>query len=258
MRIVDDTVCEKSNYGFVYETTNLVNNKKYIGKCIFSRQNDWRKYLGSGTYLKRAIKKYGKENFKRSIIALAKNEIELNHLEEAIIEKLNAVESKEYYNLKKTSIGGDIFTHNPNKEKIRASRVSQMSGMGNNQYGKPKTEKMIMSVKEANSKPIMVDDVVYKSTREFEATSGIGNTTIHFRLNSPFYSNYLYVDENNTPISKEVKEKVYVYRNTTPKKVSIDGVVYNSISKASIATSLARHHIYKRLEDEEYPNIKWV
>lgn len=96
---------ENKYFGFIYETTNLINNKKYIGKCIFKRQNNWKSYLGSGKYLKRAINKYGPENFKREILFLALDEDELNQLEEDIIEISNAVNSKAYYNLKKTSIG---------------------------------------------------------------------------------------------------------------------------------------------------------
>ena len=108
---------EGKYFGFIYETTNLVNSKKYIGTCIFKRQNDWKTYLGSGKYLKRAIKKYGVKRFKREILFLVLDEEELNQLEEEVIEICNAVRSKAYYNLKKTSIGGDIFTDHPEKRK---------------------------------------------------------------------------------------------------------------------------------------------
>jgi len=66
-------------YGFVYVTTNMVNGKKYIGQKMFRK--DWQYYLGSGTLLKRAIKKYGKENFSREIIAFSYSKEELNNLE---------------------------------------------------------------------------------------------------------------------------------------------------------------------------------
>jgi len=48
----------------IYKTTNLINNKFYIGQD--SHENPL--YLGSGTLLKRAIKKYGVANFKKEII----------------------------------------------------------------------------------------------------------------------------------------------------------------------------------------------
>ncbi len=50
----------------VYQTTNLINGKIYIGQHQTSDLNDG--YLGSGKHLRRAIKKYGIENFQREIL----------------------------------------------------------------------------------------------------------------------------------------------------------------------------------------------
>jgi|AntAceMinimDraft_16_1070373.scaffolds.fasta_scaffold07422_9 hypothetical protein len=51
---------------FIYITTNLVNGKQYVGSHL-GEKND--SYLGSGKpAFSNAIKKYGKENFKREII----------------------------------------------------------------------------------------------------------------------------------------------------------------------------------------------
>lgn len=51
---------------FVYKTTNLINNKIYVG--FHMKGNKDKSYLGSGLALKLAIEKYGKENFSREII----------------------------------------------------------------------------------------------------------------------------------------------------------------------------------------------
>ena len=50
---------------YVYEITNLINSKKYIGKrsCECPIEED--KYMGSGKYIKIAIEKYGENNFKK-------------------------------------------------------------------------------------------------------------------------------------------------------------------------------------------------
>lgn len=53
-------------YHFVYITTNIINNKKYIGVHNTNDINDG--YIGSGKLLQKAIEKYGKENFVREII----------------------------------------------------------------------------------------------------------------------------------------------------------------------------------------------
>jgi len=48
----------------IYKTTNLINGKIYIGKYKGKNKN----YLGSGTLFKKALEKYGKENFSREVI----------------------------------------------------------------------------------------------------------------------------------------------------------------------------------------------
>ncbi len=65
----------KNNYFFVYETTNLINGMKYCGIHKTKNIND--KYLGSGTTFINAIKKYGKENFKREILEFCNSYDEL-------------------------------------------------------------------------------------------------------------------------------------------------------------------------------------
>jgi group I intron endonuclease len=94
------------NY-YVYETTNLINGKKYIGKrsCKCNIEKD--KYIGSGTVLKAAIKKYGKENFKKEILQICENEEMAYEWEKVYIEQVKAYKNNKYYNI---STGGDGFS----------------------------------------------------------------------------------------------------------------------------------------------------
>ena len=65
--------------GFIYLTTCLLTNKIYVGKHEFS-DNKYNNatYLGSGKYLKRALRKYGRKNFKRRILKLCYSINQLN------------------------------------------------------------------------------------------------------------------------------------------------------------------------------------
>ena len=72
-------------YGFIYITANMINGKQYIGQRRL--KNNWQDYLGSGVLLKEQLRKYGKENFTRKIIAIAYSRKELNDLEVEFIKK---------------------------------------------------------------------------------------------------------------------------------------------------------------------------
>lgn len=86
----------------IYKTTNLLNNKIYIGKDVYNKSN----YLGSGKYLKLAIKKYGNNNFKKEIIETVTNKIELSEREKYWIKKYNSSNKKYGYNLTDGGTGG--------------------------------------------------------------------------------------------------------------------------------------------------------
>lgn len=64
-------------YGYIYKTINLVNQKIYIGKHR-AKNFEPQKYIGSGTILRKAIKKYGKENFNCELVEYCETKDELN------------------------------------------------------------------------------------------------------------------------------------------------------------------------------------
>ena len=87
----------------LYETTNKVNGKKYIG--IHSTENLNDGYLGSGAAIKRAIDKYGRSSFDRKILKECKSRKELLRLESKVVNE-KIIYSKEYYNM---ILGGKSF-----------------------------------------------------------------------------------------------------------------------------------------------------
>ena len=76
LTVIQNTIyCKRIEgmYGYIYLTINLINGKKYIGKHYGELDDS---YLGSGTILQKAINKYGKQNFKKEILYISKDEEE--------------------------------------------------------------------------------------------------------------------------------------------------------------------------------------
>lgn len=124
------------NY-YVYITTNLINNKKYIGKRMCCCDIQFDEYLGSGTILKQAIKKYGKENFEKEILEICENAQECNEAEKYWIKYFNAVEDDNFYNIALGGDGGDTYSglDEETLQKIKNKKSERFSGENNPMYG---------------------------------------------------------------------------------------------------------------------------
>lgn len=96
-----------SNTYIVYKTTNLVNGKIYVG--VHSKPND--DYLGSGLAINRAIKKHGRENFKREILIGNLSEDEAFEIEELFVDdEFLSRGNNAVYNISCGGKGGHIAT----------------------------------------------------------------------------------------------------------------------------------------------------
>lgn len=85
-------------FGYIYKTTNNINGMMYIGQHRADKFVGL-KYIGSGTILESAVKKYGKENFTVEMIESCNSQDELNDREIYWIDYYDAVESPQYYNI---------------------------------------------------------------------------------------------------------------------------------------------------------------
>jgi len=98
-------------YHIVYKTTNIVNNKIYVG--LHSTDNIQDRYLGSGWVLKDAIKKYGRDKFIKEILYV------FHTREEARIKEAEIVDEEfckrlDTYNLTIGGMGVENQTGNKN------------------------------------------------------------------------------------------------------------------------------------------------
>lgn len=89
-------------YGYIYITTNIINNKIYVGQHT-AKMFEPEKYIGSGLELLRAIEKYGKENFKNELLCECFSREELDEKEKYYINLYNSTNKNVGYNI---NIGG--------------------------------------------------------------------------------------------------------------------------------------------------------
>jgi group I intron endonuclease len=117
----------------VYKTTNLINNKIYVGKDSHSNP----KYLGSGVLLKQAFKKYGRENFIKEILEVCETPKQLDEREIFWIAELQATKREIGYNLAQGGTGGKTRETpwnkgiSPSAETREKLRQKSLGGKGN-------------------------------------------------------------------------------------------------------------------------------
>ena len=95
----------------IYKVINLINEKYYIGKDAKNNPN----YLGSGLLIKKAIKKYGKNNFKKEILNTYDNLKDLNNAERIYVNE-KIINDTKSYNLAIGGQGGDLSKFFTNKK----------------------------------------------------------------------------------------------------------------------------------------------
>jgi len=99
---------KEKKYHYIYKTTNILNGRYYYG--LHSTDNLEDGYLGSGTYLKRSLNKYGKENFNKEILEFCSSREELKSREKDIV-NLQEIAKKECMNLHTGGAMGFQTTH---------------------------------------------------------------------------------------------------------------------------------------------------
>ena len=121
------------NY-YIYCITNNINNKTYIGQHMSNNLSD--NYMGSGLNINRAFKKYGKENFSKSILAVAHTKENIDILEKVFI-ALYRAEGKAEYNIADGGTGGNLGNewYRRNKENHWKSDLKIIEKLRNSHKG---------------------------------------------------------------------------------------------------------------------------
>lgn len=136
----------------IYQTTNKINGKIYIGKHQTENLND--SYLGSGIALRNAIKKYGVENFQKIILFDFDTEQEMNDKERELITE-EFVKRKDTYN---KGVGGEGGPHFKGKK----HSVESIKKRTESRKGFKLSTKARQKISEANRRRIVSEETKRK------------------------------------------------------------------------------------------------
>lgn len=124
-------------YHIVYQTTNIINNRIYIGVHETDDHLLFDGYLGSGYLLMKAVKKYGVENFKRETLFVFETTEQAYTKERELVNE-EFILREDTYNV---TVGGKIPP---------------------NHRGKPKSEEHKRKISEAQKGKVVSDETKQK------------------------------------------------------------------------------------------------
>jgi group I intron endonuclease len=224
---------------YIYEVTNLVNGKTYIGQHITDNLEDG--YLGSGKALKAAIKKYGRDNFKKEVLVFANGPTSLNFLERCMV-PLWWAELPTNYNLVEGGGNGARMTAEARK-KISIGRKGKKFGP------MPEAQRLAMSARMKGKQPPHLAKLVKENhprlgkshTPESRAKMSASQTGLkrprspeHCRKISEFLKGRFMSEETRRKIGKANKGKKLTQEQTLKLSKSLRNRSLNENQRAAL------------------------
>lgn len=136
--------------------------KGYIGVHCTDNLEDG--YFGSGVYLTRAVKKYGREDFVKTIVADFESEEEAVEYETELLHRMHRLSGgwelfrKRFYNLKLNEPRGKVSISDESRKKMSESRTGEKNGF----YGKTHSLDAKKKIGEASASRTHSDEVKQK------------------------------------------------------------------------------------------------
>lgn len=198
---------EKYMYYTVYKITNQINGKEYIG---YHQTNDLEDgYMGSGKLIKKAVEKYGIENFAKQYIEIFDNREDAEALEALLVNEEYALRDDTY----NVSLGGNV-------------RI--MVGKNNPFYGKSHKKESIESARQKNlgrnireDDDVIINGVRYNSFAHALYSLDVTNKELMLLMVEP---NNGYVDKfKQNLLAKKLKE--------IEERVKYNKVMYSFLAK---------------------------
>ena len=211
-------------YGYVYITTNKVNNRKYVGQHKGKFDS---RYYGSGLIISQALTKYGVENFEVQMLECCETRLELNECEKKWISYFNAVENEQFYNIAKGGEGGHTIAGYNDEQKQRY-HDNMSKALKGRVFSEEHKRKISKSLKNASLKRCGENNPFYGKTHSEETKRRIAEKSSRNKLGKKL------TEEHKKKISESHKGKIVSLE--TRKKMSEITTMRNLGSKHSDET----------------------
>lgn len=209
-------------YHIVYLTENTITGMIYVG--VHSTYNLEDGYIGSGHRLIRAIKKYGKSAFKRTILHFCLSSEDAYKFEEVIVDRAFVTNPKTY-NVKTGGQGGYLGMTKSEDTKIRASERTRCWFSNNDNREKHRT-----ATKEGISK---IDPNKRQASQE-KRTSSIQSSEIRNKISQRTREGMANMTEEQKKMMREKMSK------SNCKHFAKQWVITNSIGQSIQVISLRK------------------
>lgn len=200
--------------GYIYKITNNINGKIYIGQTRTTEPRRWQQHVwhanndsnDDSMLLCKAIRKYGKENFTRTIIEECDNQ-RLNEREIYWINYFNSTNREIGYNIEKGGEGHSKYSDEKILEAyVKYNSITQASealGMSRSQMSK---RLQAMQIETSNEIPVCQYDLQGNFIKEYptmaEASKETGTPIYHIK-NQSVYNKFLWIYKNSTKTPQE-------------------------------------------------------
>jgi group I intron endonuclease len=242
------------NMYVIYKTTNLLNGKIYVGK----RKIEYNKnsYLGSGKYFRRAVKKYGKEKFKKEIIEVCHPNV-VNNREIFWIKELKATELNIGYNLDKGGTGGNKVVWTEEKRKELSDIIKLNPPLLGKKHSK-ETIELMSSLKKGVRNPMYGRSLSEEKRRALSER--------HMGSNNPFFNKShsketiakIIAGNLGRTMSEKNRKALQDRNKKTSKKVNINSKIFESITCASDALGISRATVRRKIKSEKFKEYSFV
>ena len=194
-------------YGYIYITTNKVNNRKYVGQHKGKFDS---RYYGSGLIISQALAKYGVENFEVQMLECCETRLKLNECEKKWISYFNAVEDEQFYNIAKGGEGGHTIA-GYNDEQKAIYHKNMRKALKGRKFTDEHKMKISKSLKNASLKRCGENNPFYGKTHSEETKRRIAEKSSRNNLGKKLTEEHkkkISESHKGKIVSKETREKM--------------------------------------------------